>query len=59
VSLEIKKKPCKHCGQDTVITDDGVFARHRHPAPRDKGHYVFSRGQMVLGQWCLGSGEKP
>jgi len=56
---DIEKKPCKNCEQDIVITVDGVFGRHRHPAPKWKGKYIFNHGQMVMGKWCRGSGKTP
>lgn len=58
MSIDIEKLPCTTCNQDIVVDINGQLARHRHPAPRHNGKYIFNKGQMVLGKWCKGSGVK-
>ena len=58
VDTDIEKKECPYCKQQVVITVDGDFGFHRHPAPRQNGKVIVIDNQMVLGDWCDGSGKK-
>lgn len=58
--IDIVKAHCRACDQDTVLTDDCVFTRHRHRPPLNvKGRMVVVNGQAVLGPWCDMTGRRP